>query len=75
MGFAGYLGGRVLLVLAVLLGIFGIVVMLGFFNFAEASLFIPLGIGLLVAALILFVYGWYLIKSSKPEGTLNVNNQ
>jgi protein-S-isoprenylcysteine O-methyltransferase Ste14 len=75
MGFGSYLGGRVLCVLAVLLGIFGIAVMLGFFNFAEASLVIPLGVGLLVAALVLFVYGWYLIKSSKPEGTINVHNQ
>ena len=75
MGFAGYLGGRVLCVLAVLLGIFGIAVMLGFFNFVEASLVIPLGLGVLIAALILFVYGWYLIKSSKPQGTVNVHNQ
>ena len=59
MGFGSYLGGRVLCVLAVLLGIFGIAVMLGFFNFAEASLVIPLGIGLLVIALVLFAYGWY----------------
>jgi len=75
MGFGSYLGGRALCVLAVVLAILGIAVMLGFLNFVETSLAIPFGIGLLVVALVLFVYGWYLIKSSKPEGTMNVHNK
>ena len=36
---------------------------------------IPLGIGMLLVALILFAYGWYLYKSGYPRGTLNVHNQ
>jgi len=75
MGFGSYIGGPVLCVLAVLLAIFGIAVLLGIFSFVPTSFVIPLGIGVLVVALFLFIYGWYLIKSAKPQGTLNVHNQ
>ncbi|HLN45607.1 MAG TPA: hypothetical protein VK209_07860 [Candidatus Sulfotelmatobacter sp.] len=75
MGFAGFIGGALLGIFAVLLAIFGIAILLGFFGFLfEAFLVIPLGIIILIVALILFAYGWYLYKSSKPKGTVNVHN-
>jgi len=75
MGFGSFIGGIALCILAVLLGFFGVAVLLGFFNFFDASFVIPLGIGMIIVALFLFVYGWYLYKSAKPRGTLNVHNQ
>ncbi len=76
MGFAGFIGGILLGIFAVLLVIFGIAVLLGFFTFFVGAIFvIPLGIIILIIALILFAYGWYLYKSSKPKGTLNVHNE
>ncbi|MGD0451078.1 MAG: hypothetical protein ABSA79_08520 [Candidatus Bathyarchaeia archaeon] len=75
MGFGSYIGGPVLCVLAVLLGFFGVAVLLGIFKFVATSFVIPLGIGAIVVALFIFIFGWYLYKSAKPQGTLNVHNQ
>ena len=49
--------------------------MLGFFTFVAPNYNVPLGIGTLVVALVLFLFGWYSYKSGKPQGTLNVHNQ
>jgi hypothetical protein len=75
MGFGSYFGGLVLCVLAVLLAILGLLVLVGFFTIVASSYNVPLGIGMLVVALILFLFGWYSYKSGKPQGTLNVHNQ
>ncbi len=75
MGFGSFIGGIMLGILAVILVIFGIVVMLGFVPFIPANFNLPLGIIILIIALFLFAYGWYLYKSAKPRGTLNVHNQ
>ena len=75
MGFGSFIGGIGLCVLAVLLGFLGIAVLLGFFSFVVTSFFVPLGIGMIVVALFMFLFGWYLYKSAKPRGTLNVHNQ
>ena len=48
--------------------------MLGLIPFVPKSFSLFLGIGMLVMALVLFVYGMYLFKSAKPRGTLNVHN-
>jgi len=74
MGFGSYIGGPLLCGLAVVLAFFGIVVLLGFLSFVQTTFDIPLGIATLVAALFLFVYGWYLYKSAEPRGTINVHN-
>ena len=75
MGFGSWIGGIGLCILAVLLGFSGIAVLLGFFKFVATSFDVPLGIGMLVVALFLFLFGWYLYKSAKPRGTINVHNQ
>ena len=75
MGFGSYIGGPALCVLAVLLGFLGIAVLLRVFKFVATSLVVPLGIGIIVVALFMFLFGWYLYKSAKPQGTLNVHNQ
>ena len=75
MGFGSWIGGAGLCVLAVLLGFFGVIVLLGFFNFVDASYVVPLGIGMIIVALLLFLFGWYSYKSAKPQGTVNVQNQ
>jgi lipopolysaccharide export LptBFGC system permease protein LptF len=75
MGFGSWIGGVGLCILAVLLGFFGLAVLLGVFKFVAAGLALPLGIGSLVVALFLFLFGWYLYKSAKPQGTINVHNQ
>jgi hypothetical protein len=72
LGFGRFIGGIVLGVLSVLLAVFGFAVLLGFFNFVFSSYNVPLGIGLLIVALFLFVYGWYSYKSGKPQGTIRV---
>jgi hypothetical protein len=75
MGFGSFFGGLLLCVLSVLLAIFGLLVMLGFFTFVASNYNVPLGIGTLIVALVLFLFGWYSYKSGKPQGTLNVHNQ
>ncbi|MGD0204802.1 MAG: hypothetical protein ABSC20_12995 [Candidatus Bathyarchaeia archaeon] len=75
MGFGSWIGGAGLCVLAVLLGFLGIAVLLRVFKFVATSLVVPLGIGIIVVALFMFLFGWYLYKSAKPQGTLNVHNQ
>jgi len=75
MGFGSWIGGVGLCILGVLLGFFGLAVLLGIFKFVATSLVLPLGIGCLVVALFLFLYGYYLFKSAKPRGTINVHNQ
>jgi lipopolysaccharide export LptBFGC system permease protein LptF len=72
LGFGRFIGGVALEILAVLLAILGFAVLLGFFNFILTSYNIPLGIGILIVALFLFVYGWYSYKSGKPQGTIRV---
>ena len=74
MGFGSFIGGIALCALAVVLGVFGLAVLLGFFKFVAASYVVPLGIGMLVVALFMFLFGWYSYKSAKPQGTLNVHN-
>ena len=75
MGFGGYMGGVGLCILAVLLGLFGIAVLLGLAAFGAASSDVPLGIGMIIVALVMFLSGWYLVKSGTPRGTMNVHNQ
>jgi hypothetical protein len=75
MGFGSFIGGILVGILAVLVLIFGIIVLLGFFKFVPTSFDLPLGIGALIVALLMFAYGWYLYTSAKPKGTLNVHNQ
>jgi hypothetical protein len=75
MGFGGFIGGVGLCILAALLVVLGIAVMGGFVKFGAASADLPLGIGAMVVALVMFVGGWYSFESSKPDGTVNVHNQ
>ena len=75
MGFGSWIGGIGLCILAVLLVFFGLAVLLKVFKFVATSLVVPLGIGCLVVALFMFLFGWYMYKSAKPRGTLNVHNQ
>lgn len=75
MGFGSWIGGVGLCILAVLLAFFGFAVLLGIIKFVETSLVIPLGAAILIIALIMFLYGWYMYQSSKPRGTINVHNQ
>jgi hypothetical protein len=75
MGFAGFIGGIIIGLLSVLLAIFGVAVIFGLIPFISANFSLPLGIIMIIAALFLFAYGWYLYKSGKPRGTLNVHNQ
>jgi high-affinity Fe2+/Pb2+ permease len=75
MGFGSYIGGLALCLVAVLVAVFGIVVLVGFISMVPASFSIILGIILLIIALFLFLYGRYLYMSAKPKGTLNVHNQ
>jgi hypothetical protein len=75
MGFASFIGGILLGILAVLVVIFGFVVLLGFVNFIPTNYDLPLGIVLLIIALLMFAYGWYSYQSGKPKGTINVHNQ
>jgi lipopolysaccharide export LptBFGC system permease protein LptF len=75
MGFGSFIGGIGLCAVAVVLAFFGVVVMLGFIELIATSYTLPLGIGMLVVALLMFAFGWYSFKSGKPQGTLNVHNQ
>jgi hypothetical protein len=72
LGFGRFIGGVLLGILSVLLAVFGFAVLLGFFNFGSISYNVPLGIGMLIVAIFLFVYGWYSYKSGKPQGTIRV---
>jgi len=72
---ARWIGGIGLYVIAVLLGFYGLVVLLKVFKFVATSLVVPVGISSLVVALFMFLFGLYLYKSAKPRGTLNVHNQ
>jgi hypothetical protein len=75
VGFWSYIGGILLSAVAILIAIFGIVVLLGFLNSYITSYNVPLGIILIIIALFVFAYGWYSYESAKPKGTLNVHNQ
>jgi hypothetical protein len=75
MGFGSFIGGLGLCVLAVFIGFFGFVEILGFFNFVATGYVVPLGIGMITIGLVMFVFGWYSYKSGKPQGTINVHNQ
>ena len=75
MGFGSWIGGIGLCILAVVLGFFGLAVLLRVFKFVATSLVVPLGIGMIIVALVMFLFGWYTYKSAKPQGTLNVHNQ
>ncbi len=75
MGFGSFIGGIILEILAVLIAIFGFVVLLGFVNFIPSNYNVILGIVMLIVAIFLFTYGWYSYQSSKPKGTINVHNQ
>jgi uncharacterized membrane protein len=74
MGFGSWIGGVGLCILATLLAVFGLAVLLRVFKFVGTSYVVPLGIGALVVALFMFLFGWYLFKSAKPQGTINVHN-
>jgi hypothetical protein len=75
MAFGSFMGGVGLCILAALLGLFGIAVLLGLAVFGAASSDVPLGIGMIIVALVMFLSGWYLVKSGTPRGTMNVHNQ
>lgn len=74
MGFGSFIGGIILAILAVLVAFLGGLVLLGFFAFIPSSFNVPLGIIMLIVAVLMFAYGWYLYKSAKPRGTINVHN-
>jgi hypothetical protein len=74
-GRARWIGGIGLCVLAVLLGFYGLEVLLKVFKFVATSFVVPVGISSLVVALFMFLFGLYLYKSAKLQGTLNVHNQ
>ena len=74
-GRARWIGGAGLCVLAVLLGFYGLTVLLKVFKFVATSFVVPVGISSLVVALFMFLFGWYLYKSAKPRRTLNIHNQ
>jgi hypothetical protein len=75
MGFGSFIGGIILEILAVLVAIFGFIILLGFVSFIPSSYNVILGIGMLILALFLFAFGWYSYQSAKPKGTINVHNQ
>jgi lipopolysaccharide export LptBFGC system permease protein LptF len=75
MGFGSFIGGIGLCILSVFVAVFGLAVLLGIFKFIASSYNLPLGIGALIVALLMFAYGWYSYKSGQPKGTLNVHNQ
>ena len=62
-------------ILAVLLAIFGFIILLGFFSLVPTSFDVPLGIGILIVGLFLFVYGWYsyigAAKRNNKSGKMN----
>jgi lipopolysaccharide export LptBFGC system permease protein LptF len=62
MAFGSWIGGIGLCIIAVLLVFFGLAVLLKVFKFVATSLVVPLGIGCLVVALFMFLFGWYLYK-------------
>ncbi len=70
-----WIGGIGLCVLAVLLGFYGLEVLLKVFKFVATNFVAPVGIGSLVVAFFMFLFGRYLYKSAKPRGTLKVHNQ
>ena len=74
MGFGSFVGGIMLCILAAVIGFIGFATLLGFFNAYVKSFAVFLGIGTIIAALFMFAYGWYLYKSAKPQGTINVHN-
>ncbi len=75
MGFGSFIGGIILAIIAVFVAIAGFAVLLGFVNFIPANYDVILGIAIIVAALLMFAYGWYSYQSAKPKGTINVYNQ
>jgi hypothetical protein len=75
MGFGSFIGGIILEIFAVLVAIFGFIILLGFVSFIPSSYNVILGIGMLILALFLFAFGWYSYQSAKPKGTINVHNQ
>ncbi len=74
MGFGSFIGGILLMLVAIVLVFFGVVVLAGFFDPTFGGYSIPLGIGVIVVGLILFAGGWYSFKSAEPRGTYNVRN-
>jgi high-affinity Fe2+/Pb2+ permease len=74
MGFGGYTVGLALCGIAVVFAVLAFAVLIGFVTLVPSSFNLFLGIGMLIVALILFLYGWYLFQSSKPRGTINVHN-
>jgi hypothetical protein len=75
MGFGSFIGGILLGILAVILVVFGFIIMLGLIPFIPTNLNLPFGIIVIIIAIFLLAYGWYNYKSAKPKGTLNVHNQ
>ncbi len=74
MGFGQYIGGIILGIVSVLLLLFGLATLLGVVPMVPANLSLPLGIVIIVVALVLLLYGWYSYQSAKPKGTVNVHN-
>jgi hypothetical protein len=74
MGFGSFMGGIVLMFIAVLAAIFGIAILLGVFTTSVGNNETILGIVSLVIAFLLFAFGWYSYKSAEPRGTYNVRN-
>ncbi len=56
MGFGSYIDGILLCVLAVLLAFLGFAVLLGLLTFVPTNFNIPLGIGMIIVALLVFAY-------------------
>ncbi len=75
MGFLGYIGGILLCALAIPILFIGILVISGQLTIYSSSSAVPLGIGLFLVSLLMFAYGWYSYKSSKPQGTVIIKNK
>jgi len=74
MGFGRFIGGVALILISIFLAFLGFVVLLGFLDSFVKSFSLPVGIGVLVLAALLFAYGWYSFKSAEPKGTFNTRN-
>ncbi len=74
MAFGRFIGGIILMLLAIVIAVLGVAVLVGLLGSFLGGLEIPSGIVILVVALLLFAYGWYSFKSSEPKGTYNIRN-
>ncbi len=75
MGFRGFIGGIAISIIAVLIGFIGIAVALGFIRSLPSNYDAPIGIILIILAVIMLLYGWYQYQMGKPEGTISVKTR